>query len=420
MSPSPLTLDSSTPTSTADSSDDGDTANKAEGQGATFEGINNPFLPTREVDQEGGHTTAGRTDAGGRQRDESPESPGEAGPMLHASELGRRIYSPTEILRRAWGVHTGPDTSLQELSIKGDVSHWSPDTDSSCEMEVIRLESEVASKRSDYLCSRVYQWYHQVILELARGIHQLARKERGVAEEKGILDWGTSLPMDSWITPKEGSWDLPPMSSDSTANDIWHSVAGDGWESPWLDTSYEAIWPNPMARRSINKELWDSLSTPVIIGEEYRTIPEEDMLNFSTRDVLHVKRSGGDWTKPHLPSEVFWTTSPNPELGKRGWTWIILRKKGGVSDAETQGTSVGTEGKGRYRCNFMDAQKLYREEVDSKNSQRSDVSAVDSMDISDGTVNAHRIGPNGALLKEGRAKTPRQRTLREKRQQRTR
>ncbi|KAK0443047.1 uncharacterized protein EV420DRAFT_1649471 [Desarmillaria tabescens] len=256
--------------------DDGNAANKAEWRGTTFEGINNPFLLTQGVGQKGGCTTVGRTDTGGHRRDEPPGLTRNAGPMLQASELGGGIHSPTEISREAWGVHTGPSTSSWEQSLKGEVSRWSPGTDSSYKMEVIRFESEVASKRSDYLCSQVYQWYHQVALRLACRIHQLARKERGVAEEKGILDRGSLIPVDSWITPEEGSWDLPLMSSDSTASDTWHSTAGDGWESPWPDTSYEAIWPNPMARTHINENLWDSLSTPLFVGEEYRTVPETE------------------------------------------------------------------------------------------------------------------------------------------------
>ncbi|KAK0441141.1 uncharacterized protein EV420DRAFT_1485723 [Desarmillaria tabescens] len=49
-----------------------------------------------------------------------------------------------------------------------------------------------------------------------------------------------------------------------------------------------------------------------------RTKPSMSLvLNFSTEDIFNTKKPGGDWTKPHLPTEVFWTTSPDPELGKR-------------------------------------------------------------------------------------------------------
>ncbi|KAK0433667.1 uncharacterized protein EV420DRAFT_1489022 [Desarmillaria tabescens] len=41
------------------------------------------------------------------------------------------------------------------------------------------------------------------------------------------------------------------------------------------------------------------------------------VLNFSTEDIFNTKKPGGDGTQPHLPSEVFWTTSLDPELGKR-------------------------------------------------------------------------------------------------------
>ncbi|KAK0444518.1 uncharacterized protein EV420DRAFT_1648798 [Desarmillaria tabescens] len=46
-----------------------------------------------------------------------------------------------------------------------------------------------------------------------------------------------------------------------------------------------------------------------------RTKPSMSLaLNFSTEDIFNTKKPGGDWTKPHLPSEVFWTMSLDPEL----------------------------------------------------------------------------------------------------------
>ncbi|KAK0458860.1 uncharacterized protein EV420DRAFT_1642583 [Desarmillaria tabescens] len=49
-----------------------------------------------------------------------------------------------------------------------------------------------------------------------------------------------------------------------------------------------------------------------------RTKPSMSLvLNFSTEDIFNTKQPGGDWTKPHLPTEVFWTTSLDPKLGKR-------------------------------------------------------------------------------------------------------
>ncbi|KAK0451968.1 uncharacterized protein EV420DRAFT_1482313 [Desarmillaria tabescens] len=49
-----------------------------------------------------------------------------------------------------------------------------------------------------------------------------------------------------------------------------------------------------------------------------RTKPSMSLvLNFNTEDIFNIKKLGGDWTKPHLPSKVFWTTSLDPELGKR-------------------------------------------------------------------------------------------------------
>ncbi|KAK0439686.1 uncharacterized protein EV420DRAFT_1650801 [Desarmillaria tabescens] len=213
---------------------DENVANGMKWQRTTFERIGDPFLLTRGVDQE--------------------ESFRDAKPMLHTSELDRGIYSSPRTPREAWGVHIWSGVSIGGSDTKRNISSWSLNTSSLWGSEVIRLESEVASKRSAGLCSQVYQW-----------------KERGVAEEKGILDWGTVFPVDFWITPEEGSWELPPMSS----NDTWLPTTGDGWESPWPDTSYEAIWPNPMAQTAIYEEPWDSLSTPILIGKEYQTAPEE-------------------------------------------------------------------------------------------------------------------------------------------------
>ncbi|KAK0439018.1 uncharacterized protein EV420DRAFT_1486481 [Desarmillaria tabescens] len=282
VSPSSLTFNSSTPTSTTDSSVYELWRKMMETPLIKQNGEEPPSKKSTTLSSLPGESIKKvdipqpvETDAGGHRRDESLELIGNAGPMLHASELGGGIYSPTEISRKAWGVHTGLGTSSQELSLKGDVSCWSPDTDSSYEAEVIQLKSEVTSRRSARLCN----W-------LAHGIHQLARKERGVAEEKGILDWGAIFPVDYWITPEEGSWDLPTMPSDSNADDTWHFIAGDSWESPWPETSYEAfpweneqyeaIWPNPMARTHIDENLWDSLSTPLFVGEEYQTVPEAE------------------------------------------------------------------------------------------------------------------------------------------------
>ncbi|KAK0434408.1 uncharacterized protein EV420DRAFT_1488645 [Desarmillaria tabescens] len=218
-------------------------------------------------------------------------------------------------------------------------------------------------------------------------LNPVARKERGVAKEKGILDWGSLFPVDYWITPEGGSWNLPPMPSNSTANDIWCSTAGDGWESPWPDTLYEAIWPNQMARAPINEDLWDSLSTPVFLGKEYRTVPEEEEDSetpANTSSDEDETRPGRDWTKPHLPSEVFWTTSLDSELGKRVSSLSQCR---GVSCPRETDEEMD-----------MDHLRRERRKTGSRNSWKSDVSAVDSLDMPDRTTNVCLTGPIGALL----------------------
>ncbi|KAK0441542.1 uncharacterized protein EV420DRAFT_1650049 [Desarmillaria tabescens] len=96
---------------------------------------------------------------------------------------------------------------------------------------------------------------------------------------------------------------------------------------PWLERpstkTYGTHFP-PLyswegnTEQSRKKKKKVKIAIPPLTPPLIRTKPSMSLvLNFSTEDIFNTKKPGGDWTKPHLPTEVFWTTLLDPELGKR-------------------------------------------------------------------------------------------------------
>ncbi|KAK0438533.1 uncharacterized protein EV420DRAFT_1486647 [Desarmillaria tabescens] len=136
------------------------------------------------------------------------------------------------------------------------------------------------------------------------------------------------------------------------------------------------------------------------------------VLNFSTEDIFNTKKPGGDWTKPHLPTEVFWTTSLDPELGE---TVPPLSRNRGASRPEEINEEIDMDHLKQERFANVIHKRSGSPRTpkeggpasysDSKwNSRKNDAFAVDSLDILDGTTNARLTGPNGALLKKAEQK----------------
>ncbi|KAK0470472.1 uncharacterized protein EV420DRAFT_1473528 [Desarmillaria tabescens] len=233
-------------------------------------------------------------------------------------------------------------------------------------------------------------------------------------------DPGTYPPCTPTQPPMTPGTQLPGMAGNSPGQTPCTRPYG---PIPWLERpstkTYGTHFPPPYSwegntEQSQKKKKKVKIVVPPPTPPLTRTKPSMSLvLNFSTEDIFNTKKPGGDWTKPHLPSEEGESPPlPNTEARcalkqqMKKWRGIVSNEKDDVSGVDTLDMYGGTANVTHKRSGSSKTGKGGRAAShDNKwNPWRNNVFAADSLDILDGITNAPLTGPNGALLEKAEPK----------------